>query len=224
MPQILHRDMKKLLLIIIAVIISPWEINAQELHPTDLEFRRQAVQRILFDKSQDIPLAGFYPSKIVALDVMHPTAGEQLNNPQISLDDGKFSVKSEKASTSTRWVGAFNPYALYTLEVNDFSGSGETGFLFQDSKLENRLSATLVTKDGIYTSIRLVIIQDGKEVEIINFELPKKIDASAPVTLRVQMVAVGVNLYIEGADRPELIGRVDFVKYFDLRKKELAQV
>jgi len=196
---------------------------AQELTPADLEFRRQAVRRMIFDKSQDIILSGLWPSKIVSLDVMHPAVGEQENNPELSLEKGRLSVKAEKAASSTRWVGGFNPFAVYTLEIDSFTGSGETGFLFQDSDSENRISATLAVKDGMYQTIRFVVTKSGREVENRNFEWPEKLPSSDPIRLRVQMVAVGVNLFIEREGRPELIGRMDFVQHFDLRRKDLMR-
>jgi hypothetical protein len=50
----------------------PPDIHASEATPDQLEFRRQAVRRFIFDRSQDIQLAGLWPAKVVGLDVMHP--------------------------------------------------------------------------------------------------------------------------------------------------------
>ena len=46
-----------------------------DVTPEQLEFRREATQRMIFDENQEIPLAGFNPSKIVGLDLMHPYVG-----------------------------------------------------------------------------------------------------------------------------------------------------
>ena len=56
-------------------------IYAAEISPDQLEFRRQAVRRMIFDRSQNIPLAGLNPAKVIGLDVMHPPVGPQLNDP-----------------------------------------------------------------------------------------------------------------------------------------------
>ena len=41
-------------------------VDAAEVTPDQLEFRRQAVQRMIFDRSQDIPLSGLWPAKVVS--------------------------------------------------------------------------------------------------------------------------------------------------------------
>lgn len=82
-----------------ALIGNPASIYAAEVTPDQLEFRRQAVRRMIFDRSQDIWLAGLWPAKVVGLDVMHPAVGEQLNNPRISIEEGNMPEhKSEGRS------------------------------------------------------------------------------------------------------------------------------
>ena len=49
----------------------------------------------------------------------------------------------------------------------------------------------------------------------------RKLKTNEAIRLRVQMMAVGANLYIEQHQQTTLIGRLDFVKHFDLRRKEL---
>ena len=49
--------------LIFALLIIPATINAQDLVPDDLEFRRVAVKRMIFDRSQNIPLSGILPSR-----------------------------------------------------------------------------------------------------------------------------------------------------------------
>jgi hypothetical protein len=44
-----------------------------------------------------------------------------------------------------------------------------------------------------------------------------------PVRLRVQMLAVGANLYVERAGRSTLVGEVDIVNHLDLRRKEVMR-
>lgn len=69
--------------IFILLIIHPFSIFSQEVHPGNLEFRLQAVRRMIFDKSQNILLAGLWLIEIVTLRVMHKPFGEQANNPQL---------------------------------------------------------------------------------------------------------------------------------------------
>lgn len=205
------------------LLIHSLSIFAQEMHPDNLEFRREAVRRMVFDRSQHIPLAGLCPAKVVGLDVMHPPIGEQINNPQLAIEGGKLQISAHKAATATRWIGGFNPFACYDLAIDRFSGSGEVGMMFRDSKAENRITATLVATEGVYQSINCVVVKDGQEAENINFELPTVLPADETVRLRVQMLAVGANFFVESDEQSTLVGRMDFVKHFDLRRKDLMR-
>ena len=53
------------IIVMFVLIGTPASIYATEVTPDQLEFRRQAVQRMIFDRSQDIPLAGLWPAKVV---------------------------------------------------------------------------------------------------------------------------------------------------------------
>lgn len=119
-----------------------------ELTPDQLEFRRQSVRRMIFDRSQDIRLAGLWPAKVVGLDVMHPPVGEQVNDPRLAIEGGRLRISAQKAGVAARWIGGFNPFTVYDVTVNKFNGSGEIGLMFRDTDAENRITATLVVEDG----------------------------------------------------------------------------
>ncbi|HCO93117.1 MAG TPA: hypothetical protein DIU00_04060 [Phycisphaerales bacterium] len=209
--------------ILIVLIGNPAGIYAAEVTPDKLEFRRQAVQRMIFDRSQDIRLAGLWPAKIVGLDVMHPPVGLQVNDPRLEIQGGRLRISARKAAAATRWIGGFNPFAAYDVAVNKFNGSGQIGLMFRDTDAENRITVTLVTEEGIYQSIRCVVVKDGREAERQDFALPIALSGNDPICLRVQMLAVGFNLFVERAGRTTLNGRMDFVKHFDLRRKDLMR-
>lgn len=194
-----------------------------DITPDKIEFRRQAVRRMIFDKSQDIPLAALQPAKIIGLDLMHPFIGEKTGRAQFSIVDGKLKIHAEISSMSTRWVGGFNPFATYDLAVSNYNGSGTTGVMFRDSKQNNKITVSLVLADGKCKAIRWVVIKDGAEVERKEFPLPKKVPPEFPIRLRVQMLAVGANLFIEHSGQSFMIAQPDFVKHFDLRRKDLMQ-
>lgn len=201
------------------LIFNVLSICAQEVHPGELEFHRQAVRRMIFDQSQNIPLAGLYPAKVVGLDVMYPAVGEQLNDPKVAIENSRLKISSQKPAKATRWIGGFNPFATYDVSIGKFTGSGEIGVVFRDTNAKNSITATLVVVDGINQSIHYVLTRDGQEVESNNFMLPKEFIDDKPICLRVQMLAVCINLFVERAERSTLIGQTDFVKYFDLRRK-----
>ena len=132
------RIIKKLILLIPLFIGMQQDIISQEIHPDDLEFRRQATRRNVFDAEQGIPLSGMWPAKVVDFDVMHPAAESDSNTLNPSIVEGKMLIKGDGASTTTRWIGAFNPFATFDIAIDHFVGSGHVGFLFRDEK-ENTL-------------------------------------------------------------------------------------
>jgi len=209
--------------ICITLIVNSFTIFAQDLEPGDFEFRRQAVRRMIFDKSQNIPLAGLWPATVIGLDIMHPQVGEQLNEPQLVIEEGRLHIRTQEPATATRWISGFNPFAVYEVAVNRFRGTGEIGMLFIDTDAENKISASLVVVDGKYQAICCIIVKDGQEVEHQYFALPNLVDGNDPIRLRVQMLAVGANFFIELNGQSTLVGRMDFVKYYDLRRKDLMR-
>jgi hypothetical protein len=80
-----------------------------------------------------------------------------------------------------------------------------------------------VAKDGAYQAVRWVVVKDGVEVDRKDLALPEALVSREPVRLRVQMLAVGANLYLERNGATTLVGRPDFVKHFDLRRKDLMR-
>ena len=201
------------------LLVNPARIYAAEVTLDQLEFRRQAVRRMIFDRSQDIRLAGLWPAKVVGLDVMHPPVGEQVNSPQLAIEDGRLRINAKKQATATRWVGGFNPFAVYDVAINKFTGAGEIGLMFRDTQTENRLTATLLVEDGMVQSIRCVVVKDGKEVERQDFALPKTLISNDPIRLRVQMLAVRAKFFVELAERSTLIGQMDFVHHLTFGRR-----
>ena len=81
-----------------------------DVTPELLEFRRQATRRMIFDANQEIPLAGFNPSKVVGLDLMHPLVGTPTGDPKFEIHEGTLRINSNTASQADRWIGGFNPF------------------------------------------------------------------------------------------------------------------
>jgi len=197
--------------------------DAQPLSPDDLEFRRQAVQRMIFDKSQRIPLSVLKPAKVVGIDVMHPEVGEQKNTPDLTIERGQLNISAQEAASATRWIGGVNVFATYDMVISKISGNAAIGMLFKDNDAQNYIAVHLHGAGDKYQSLSCKIVKNGNEVEDLDFELPEELDFRAPLILRVQMLAVGANIFIEQYEQTILVGRFDFVKHFDLRKKELMQ-
>ena len=194
-----------------------------EVTPELLEFRRHAVQRMIFDRAQEIPLAGFNPSKVVGLDVMHPRLGTPSGDSKFEIREGTLRISAQQASRADRWIGGFNPFASYDLSLDKFSGSGEVGILFRDSAQENRIGASLVVSAGQCSAVRWVVVKEGKEVMRKDYPLPEGVKAEFPLRFRVQMQAVGLNLFLETNGQSQLIAYPDFAEHFELRQKSLMQ-
>jgi len=68
--------MKPIVLITIIVVFSAFcfdHAQAQVSSPLDIQFRRQAVHRLVFDHTNTIPLSMLKSCKIVKLEVEHPS-------------------------------------------------------------------------------------------------------------------------------------------------------
>lgn len=192
-----------------------------EVTPEQLEFRRQATQRMIFDRTQEIPLAGLNPSKVVGLDLMHPLVGTPVGDPKFEIHEGSLRISAQQPSRADRWIGGFNPFASYDISLDKFSGSGEVGILFRDSSQDSHLGASLVVSSGTCLAIRWVVVKEGKEVVRQDYPLPDGLPAVFPLRFRVQMLAVGVNLFLESKGQSHLIGYPDFSEHFELRQKSL---
>lgn len=196
--------------------------QATDVTPQSLEFRRQAVRRMIFDRSQHIPLASLQPSQIVGLDLMHPLVGNPSHQAECLIDAGRLSISAgDQAASTVRWVAGFNPFATYEVDLQKFTGTGKVGLRFQDSSQVDFLSAGVVVQDGQYQSIEWVIKKKGQQVSREVFDWPVDVQTSGAVRFRVQMLAVGANLYIESQGKSHLIGYPDFNEHFELRHKQL---
>ncbi|MEX1115528.1 MAG: hypothetical protein WEB53_09775, partial [Akkermansiaceae bacterium] len=194
-----------------------------DVTPDRLEFRRMATQRMFFDRIQEIPLAGLNPSKVVGLELMHPFVGTPTGNPTFEIQEGLLKISAQEASQADRWIGGFNPFASYDLLLDKFNGSGSVGILFRDSDEDNRISATLVFSNGICSAVRWVVVKQGKEVERKDYPLPADLKPVYPLRFRVQMLAVGVNLFLETNRESHLIAYPNFAEHFELREKSLMR-
>ena len=207
--------------IVDAQLVTAQQIERPTLHPSEIQFRRQAVRRMVFDPSQAIPLATLNPSKVVSFDLMHPELSRAQEKAKCSIDGGTLTVAStDGAAESFRWFGGFNPFATYEVTIGSFTGTGSTGLAFHDSGEANSLSAEVMFAGGKPVALTWRIVHDSVEVDQVRWEWPAEVDdLSKPVVLRVQMSAVGVNVFVESKGRSHLVGYADFSQHFDLRKQ-----
>jgi len=211
-------------LLILAALFSTESSSAEApAHPKDIEFKRQAVRRMIFDADQAIPLASLRPATVRDFDLMHPELwgeGEDQALTKWRIDQGLLIGKTgDVANRSLRWVGGFNPFATYDLSVDECEGTGSTAIAFQDSSSGDLMIARVHFRDSKPHRITWDVELDGARVVKKEWPFPEDADREAFV-LRVQMAVVGVNLLIETAGESRLVGYSDFSEHIDLREKK----
>jgi hypothetical protein len=194
----------------------------EDIRPDEIQFRRQAVARLVFDSNQNIPLSSLRPAKVIDLDLMHP---EMLPGTGVKWDiknGSLLGVSLEAGGSSLRWVGGFNPFATYDLVIDHAKGDGSTGMTFRHSTNRDSLTASMQFKDGKPESVTWTVFSGDKQVTEEKWPVPAE-TVMKDLTLRAQMSAVGVNLFLESAGRSSLIGYSDFSEHFDLRERKRIQ-
>jgi hypothetical protein len=195
---------------------------SDDVRPDEIEFRRQAVVRMVFDSDQNIPLASLRPAKVVDFDLMHP---EMRPGPGVQWAPEHGGVQAsapDAGGSSLRWVGGFNPFATYDLVMESGRGSGSAGLTFSDKATGDSLSAALHFSDGEPKALTWTVTAGGKRLTEETWPVPVG-TALKDLTLRAQMSAVGVNLFLESSGRSTLVGFSDFSAHVDLRDRRRLQ-
>ncbi|MEQ1827483.1 MAG: hypothetical protein ABL921_16105 [Pirellula sp.] len=216
----------RILCAVFSILLLAWPVTPlaaqDEIRPDQIQFRRQAVSRMVFDASQNIPLSSLRPAMVHELDLMHP---EKLPNAGVQWDlrNGQLAASAPGADASSlRWVGGFNPFATYDLVIEKAEGSGSVGLAFGHATREDSLVAALRFKDGNPEAITWRAVIDGRTVTEQEWAIPSGIGGQS-LTLRAQMSAVGVNVFLESASRSYMVGYSDFAQHLDLRERSRIQ-
>ncbi|MDB4358637.1 hypothetical protein N9Z18_00185 [Verrucomicrobiales bacterium] len=210
------------LLLLVTLLSAEASRAEMPFHPKDLEFKRQAVRRMIFDADQAIPLGSLRPTTVRDFDLMHPELGGEVPGASLikwTINEGRLIAESGNApDESLRWVGGFNAFATYGLSIEKCEGTGSTGMAFQDSSNGDLMIARLHFKEGKPTRLTWEVELDGKGVVQKVWALSNEV-SSEGLILRIQMAVVGVNLLIESHGESRLIGFSDFSEHIDLREK-----
>ncbi len=211
------------ILSILLLLYSMTPLAAQEdLRPDQIQFRRQAVRRMVFDASQNIPLASLRPTTVHDFDLMHPERLTQSNVQWQLLSSQLVATTGEADASTLRWVGGFNPFATYDLVLDEFQGSGSVGLAFVNSSRNDSLGAMLRFEEGKPVAITWKVQIDGRVAMEEEWKVPAEL-GNRSLTLRAQMSAVGVNLFLESAGRTHMLGFSDFAQHLDLRERARIQ-
>ncbi|GAB3926029.1 hypothetical protein GCM10028827_16350 [Mucilaginibacter myungsuensis] len=185
--------------------------------PDKINFVRQGVKRIVFDKEQSIVLASFKPANVVGLQVMHPIEARAGVTAQATLAGSELSISSAAPSESSIWLGGFNPFATYAIDLSAITGEGHIGFEFLDSPGRERMLVVTEFKDGLVTAVKLKVSKNNSAVvdRSISVNAAEKHKISKGIIL--QMLGSGLMVYNKTDSLPEVIGQADFNKFIDLR-------
>ncbi|MCW1884218.1 hypothetical protein OKA04_05710 [Luteolibacter flavescens] len=196
---------------------------AQAEHsPMDLRFTRQATQRMIFDDDQALRLSSLEPAKDTGLELMHPVR-RTTGQAELSVPQGRLVVRGEDATDASVWFSGFNPFATYQVEIAGSSDGTSAGLEFIHPGGEVlRVDAVCGQESirGVRWSLQRKdeVLMKGEAEDFRQRPL-----AEHPVTLIVQMAAVGFNVYLKQRGHVELVGRADVVSHLDLRRKDVFQ-
>src|SRR5690606_25362014 len=192
-------------------------------NPSEINFYRQGVKRIVFDKDQQLSLATLDPQKIIGMEAMYPQLQKKSPNPEIMVENDELVFSAEDSGESSLWLGGFNPFATYSLNLTDFSAKGSIGFEFSDAARKHQFLVKIEGENNALNGGRIVISRAGA---ILADESILRVDK--PIDLReskliLQMLGSGFVLYLQKQGLPRVIGQFDFGKLMDLREKSLHQ-
>jgi hypothetical protein len=192
------------------------------VNPTELSFTRQAVRRMVFDATQEIPLWSLRPAEIVGLDVMHPaTAVDDTPPARYGIENGLLTIRADQRSRSALWLGGMNPFAGHVLSIGHLGGEGLVGFDFAAPDGTDRHSLLLEFRGGRPTAVVWVVtLGDEERHRQTLFKFGDR-DLSAPFDFRLQMLGSGLTVLVQKEGLPEVVGQVDRLNaMLDLRRKQ----
>jgi len=195
-------------------------VQSQSVAPEKINFVRQGVRRLLFDENQSIPLAELHPQNIIGLSAMHPSSNDSDKEAKISIENNTFIIQSKEDTQTGIWLGGFNPFATFTLDINSCKGQGEVGFRFTAEDKKEQFIVTVEFVDTLLIDVKLKVIKNDIDVKsgtiAVNLEGQEKIKGK----IILQMLGSGFVLYSQNNGLPKVIGQSDFNHYIDLREKQ----
>ena len=213
--------MKTIRLIFALVFFSCPIVNEAQTHvlPDDIKFVRQGVKRIVFDEKQSIQLASLQPASIVGLEVMHPITHYLDEHSNTHIYKNKLIVASNENTQTGIWLGGFNPFATYSIDLDLCRGHGEVGFEFSDVNKVQQFFVTVQFEDSFITDVKLRVSDKKKVITNESISVNHEKERNIPRRVVLQMLGSGFVLYSHEDGLPEVIGQSDFNQYMDLRDK-----
>lgn len=188
--------------------------------PNEINFVRQGGRRMLFDPNQSIPLSSLEPGKIIGLSTMHPVRHYSQTASQVSISEEKLVIQSGRPTETAIWLGGFNPFATYTLNLAGCEGRGEVGFEFSDAVKQEQFFISAQFRDTVLTGARLKVVKDNKIIADESIWVYNEDQVAIPDKIILQMLGSGLVMYTYDTGLPKVIAQSDFNHYLDLRKKQ----
>jgi hypothetical protein len=187
--------------------------------PADVNFVRQGVRRLIFDEDQSIPLAKLEPGKTIGLSSMHPIRHYLDEQSDIFISENKLVVQSERETQTGIWLGGFNPFATYTIDLASCAGEGDIGFEFSDAEQTERFLITVGYNNKRLTGVKLSVMNN--DTVIVDESIATNMEEEEIIRSKIilQMLGSGLVLYTKDKGLPAAIGQSDFNFYIDLRKR-----
>tara|TARA_R110002049_G_scaffold302258_1_gene494962 strand:- start:12376 stop:13938 length:1563 start_codon:yes stop_codon:yes gene_type:complete len=212
--------MKHTFFLFIILAITANHAAQSQTTPDKINFVRQGVSRMVFDHQQSIPLAKLQPENIIGLSIMHPASYYSKEHPDIAINSNNLVIKSNQETETSIWFGGFNPFATYSIDLDNCSGKGIIGFEFSDADKKEQLFVKIGFDDTIITDVKLSVIKNHESItdKSIAVNLSNTLALQGKIIL--QMLGSGFNLYLKNDGLPRIIAQSDFNTLIDLRKKD----
>lgn len=211
------------LFVILVLLNSGITLPAQQ--PAELRFVRQGTKRMIFDADQSIILVQLNPAKIVGAASMHPINHFAASASTVNWQNNQLHVQSAEQSETAVWMGGFNPFATYTLNIDSTKGKGELGFLHTAPQAEEQVCISIRFSSNQITDVRLQVkrkstILVDQSIRTVQ-QLPKQIGKSQ---LLVQWFGSGLTVYSQANGLPEPIGQSDIGNVIEMRSSRRFQL
>ncbi len=204
-------------LTVIIFLLTAMRADGQE--PQQIQFVRQGVQRMIFDEKQAIPLSVLDPSGIIGLEAMHPVTHYTQQRATIKTDNNRFIVQSTEPVKTSVWLGGFNPFAIYTINLDSLSGQGAFGFEFSDPGKKEQLFFTLEFAGSLLTDLKLTTLKNNLTVEDRSVIIKEAAKATLKGKVFLQLLGSGFTIFLQDKGLPTVIAQGDFNMETDPRSK-----
>ena len=135
-----------------------------QLTPENIKFTRQGVQRMIFDEDQSITISKLNPENIIGLASMHPQKHFLKEHATIELDQDKLILKSKVKTQTKIWLGGFNPFMSYTIDIGSSTGNGAIGYEFSDADENERFIIKVMFKDKSIKEVKVNFLKNNKVI------------------------------------------------------------